>query len=72
MLDDQERQRFNELAYAISKRPLSAEESVEYGSLMALDLGASREPYQIPEQRPRGRAGNDARKPSHKRRRKRR
>ena len=72
MLDNEERQRFDELAFAITKRPLSAEESAEYGGLMALDLGASRDPFQPPEQGPRGHAGNDAGKPKHKRRRRRR
>ena len=71
MLDDDERKRLDELACAIIKRPLSGEESAEYGSLMALDLGASREPYQAPERKPRGGAGNDARKTKFKRRRRR-
>ena len=71
MLDDEERRRFNELASAITKRPLSAEESAEYGGLMAFDLGASREPHEPPEQKPRGRAGTGAAKPKHKRKRRR-
>ena len=45
MLDDEERRRFEELALTVTKRPLSEAESVEYGSLVALDLGASRVPY---------------------------
>ena len=68
MLDDDERKRLDEMASAITKRPPSEAESVEYGSLMALDLGASREPYQVPERRLRGQAGNDAREPKHMRR----
>ena len=72
MLDDGERRRLDELAGAITKRSLSEAESVEYGNLVAFDLGASREPHEPPEQRPRGRAGIGATKVRHKRRRRRR
>ena len=72
MLDDDERRRLDELALTVTKRPLSEAESVEYGSLVALDLGASREPYERPEPRPRGHAGSQAPKAKRKRRRGRR
>ncbi len=72
MLDEEERRRHDELADAICKRPLSESESVEYGNLVAFDLGASREPHEPPDQRPRGFAGTGATKVKHKRRRRRR
>ena len=72
MLDHEERRRLDELALAVTKRALSETESVEYGSLVALDLGASREPYEPPESRPRGHAGSQAPKVKRKRRRGRR
>jgi hypothetical protein len=72
MLDDEERRRLKELAVAVTKRPLSESESVEYGSLVALELGASREPYERPEPKPRRRAGSQEPKVKRKRRRGRR
>ena len=72
MLDDEEQRRLDELAGEITKRPLSEAESVEYGNLVAFDLGASREPHEPPGQRPRGRAGSGETKVRHKRRRRRR
>ncbi len=72
MLTDEERRRLEELSRAMNERPLTQEESAELGNLMALDMGASREPYQPPELRPRGGSGRERRKLRHKLRRKRR
>lgn len=46
MLTNAERRRLEELSRAMNERPLTPEESAELGNLMALDMGASREPYQ--------------------------
>ena len=53
MLTDERRRRLEELSRAMNERSLTPEESAELGNLMALDMGASREPYQPPELRPR-------------------
>ncbi len=68
MLTDEERCRLEELSRAMNERPLTQEESAELGNLMALDMGASREPYQPPELRPRGGSGREHRKLRRKRR----
>ena len=43
MLTDDERERLHILNRIMNERPLSSEESAELGTLMAIDIGASRE-----------------------------
>ena len=43
MLTDDERERLHILNRKMNERPLSGEESAELGTLMAIDIGASRE-----------------------------
>jgi hypothetical protein len=48
MLTDEERRRLEELSRKMNEPSLTPEESAELGNLMALDMGASRGPYQPP------------------------
>lgn len=68
MLTDEERRRLEELSRRMNEPSLTPEESAELGNLMALDMGASREPYQPPELRPRGGSGREHRNLGRKRR----
>ncbi len=68
MLTDEERRRLEELSRRVNEPTLTPEESAELGNLMALDMGASRGPYQPPELRPRGGSEREHRSLKRKRR----
>ena len=69
MLTDEEHDRLKTLNRTMSERPLTNEESAELGTLMAIDLGASRDPGEpAPLRRQRERT-QDRPKGKHKRRR---
>ena len=52
MLTNEEHRRLEELSRRMNEPSLTPKESAELGNLMALDMGASRGPYQPPELRP--------------------